>query len=261
MAYKKPKGLSFFRDLGGIECADGRRVASGLLFRSGHLGRLNSSSAARLKTDFHIAHVADLRSNSEVSENPDVIAADVAYHRFPPLDDSQNPSVNRNNRLGILRRLMAEDGGTLGHLCSTYREMVSAPASLDAFRKLLGLLLDGPGGAILSHCTQGKDRTGLGSAIILLALGADRDAILRDYLRYNRLCRLKNALIFIGVAISRLNLKMARSLDNLMSARAAYLNSAFDEIDERYGGTDGFLRDALGFSDESLLRMRSMYLA
>lgn len=256
---KAPFGLSFFRDLGGIVCADGRKVLPDKLFRSGHLGKLSSRAADKLEKRFKIKNIADLRSDAEVCEKPDVISSNMAYFHFPPLDDMHNPAVTRKNRMGILRELMSRDGGTFQHLCTTYRTMVREPESLKAFKELIHLAMKNE--KLLWHCTQGKDRTGVGSAILLMALGADRQTILEDYLNYNRLCRIKNFFIFIGVIIVKQSIKTARSLNNLLRANADYLNSAFDEIDRVYGGSDVFLSDALGLTDEDILDLRNMYLA
>lgn len=254
---KKVK-LFCFRDLGGIECADGRKVKQGVLYRSGHLGKLKMKHAERLQNLYRIAHIVDLRSNSEVLEHPDVVAG-MQYCRFTPLDDSRNPSVNRKNRLSILERLMAKEGGTKKHLCDTYRSIIRLPESIEAYRGFMDLLLNADGG-VLWHCTQGKDRTGLGSAILLMALGADKQDILEDYLAYNRLCSLRNKMIFIGVAILKFSPHMARSLNNLLTAQKEYLLAAFDEIERLYQTTDAFLKEALLLTDDKLHRLRAMYL-
>ena len=42
-----------------------------------------------------------------------------------------------------------------------------------------------PQEAILFHCFAGKDRTGIGAALILSALGVEHSYILEDYLKTN----------------------------------------------------------------------------
>lgn len=258
---KKITGIACFRDLGGIACADGKKVISGTLFRSGHLGKLHAKAAKKLHLIHHITHIVDLRSNSEVKDVPDIISDSVSYHRFPPLDDEKNPSITPKNRLKILKKLMAKDGGTKQHLCDIYRTMVTLPESVRAYRSLIRLLLDNKDGAILWHCTQGKDRTGLGSAIILLALGANKDAIIEDYINYNSYCNIKNKIIFAAVTLLKFNTHMAKELNNLMTAQVDYIKAAFDELEKRYGSTDGFLKNALLLNDKDICKLRAMYLA
>lgn len=257
---KKQKKVGCFRDLGGIVCAGGRQVVQGKLFRSGHLGKLSAAAAEKMYTRHGIAHIVDLRSDSEVRDVPDVVARAAEYHRFTPLDDTRNPSVTRKTRLKILKRLMAKEGGTRKHLCDTYRSLVSLPAALEAYSGLLHLLAE-KGESVLWHCTQGKDRTGFGSAVVLLALGADRETVIRDYLDYNLMRRGKNMAIFVAVLMLKFSLHMSRSLNNLLTAQEDYLRAAFDEMDRLYGSTEGFLKNALMLTDEHITQLRSQYLA
>ena len=230
----------------------------GMLYRSGHLSKLRFRDAEKLKHDYCIEHIVDLRSDSEVKEKHDK-PGQMIYHRFTPLDDTLNPSVNRHNRLSILKKNMAKEGGTLKHLCDTYRKIISLPESIEAYRELFVLLLENKGG-VLWHCTQGKDRTGMGSAMVVLALGADKETVMRDYMEYNHMCRFQNTMIFIGIVAAKFSLHMARSLDNLMSARREYLKAAFDEMEQCYGSIEGYLKNALKLTEENLTQLRRMYL-
>jgi len=248
-----------FRDLGGLPCAQGKLLKKGLLFRSGHLGKISPRDAARLHEDWGIRHIVDLRSDSELADIRDVVDPAMEYHRFITLDDTRNPAVTPKTRMRILQERMDSPGGTLGHLSRTYRDLVRLEDCRQAYQNLIRLAAREKGG-ILWHCTQGKDRTGMGSVILLLALGADRDTILRDYMAYNDLCKTKNNLIFFGVSIIKFSRHVARSLSHLMCAREAYLEAAFDEMEKTYGSVDGYLREGLGLTGEDLDHLRAVYL-
>lgn len=254
---KKPKNL---RDLGGIRTVDGRTVRHGMLYRSSYLYKLSESDAEHLQDSIGLSTVIDLRSPSELAEKKDTLPEDVKYIHLPPLDDKQNPSVNRKNRLGILKGIMAKDGGAKKHLSDIYRVMITQEASLDAFHQLISLLTEEENSAVLWHCTQGKDRTGIATAVVLLALGVERDEIMRDYMKTNRSCFFKNLMIFIGVSLVTFSIHTARSLDHLLSARRFFLEAAFDEIDSVYGGTDSFLKNGIGLTDNDISELRSIYL-
>lgn len=249
-----------FRDLGNLAAADGRKIKKGKLYRSGHLCKISERTAQLLYDKKGLRTVIDLRSPSELAEQRDVVAQGVRYIHLPPLNDEQNPSINRHNRRQVLFSIMAKEGGAKKHLSDIYRLMITQKESLDAFAEMLRLLADEQNNAVLWHCTQGKDRTGIAAAIILLALGVDREDIMRDYMKTNRSKIVINSLIFIGVSLVTFSIHAAHSLDLLLSARKYFLQAAFDEIDSVYGGTDAFLRDGLGLSDESILRLRDIYL-
>ncbi|WP_234829392.1 tyrosine-protein phosphatase, partial [Enterobacter hormaechei] len=59
---------------------------------------------------------------------------------------------------------------------------LAARRSERAQQRLAQLLSNPGGGAIVQHCAVGKDRTGVGSALVLFALGADEATVLEDYL-------------------------------------------------------------------------------
>lgn len=249
-----------FRDLGGLPAADGRFVAPRKLFRSAHHAKLRARAAHRRFKKLGIRYVVDLRTDTEVAERPDTRVEGAGYLHLPPLDDTMNPAVNRKTRMAILNRLMQHERGTRGHLCDVYRHMVTDPQSLNAFSNLLHMLIQRPEGGFLWHCTQGKDRAGMQTLVVLLALGVDRDVIEKDYLRTNRSGWVKNRLIFLLVAVYKCSVHTAKSLMDLMSARIEYIRTAFDAIDEAYGDTAAFLRSGLHMTDADIASLREAYL-
>ena len=250
-----------FRDLGNLPAAEGKTIRCGKLYRSGHLYKISDNTAKFLHEKKGLHTVIDLRSPSELAEHKDVVNANVRYIHLPPLNDEQNPSINRHNRKNVLLSIMAKEGGAKQHMSDIYRLMITQKESLEAFKEMFRLLADEKEGAVLWHCTQGKDRTGVAAAIILMALGADRETIMRDYMRTNRSCFFINALIFIGVSLVTFSIHTARSLDHLLSARKYFMQAAFDEIDRVWGGTKEFLRNGIGLTDEDLSKLRKIYLA
>ena len=254
------KKFKNFRDLGNLPAANGRKIKKGKLYRSGHLYKISEETAELLRDRKGLRTIIDLRSPSELAEHKDVVAEGVNYIHLPPLNDEQNPSINRENRKGVLIEIMAKEGGAKKHLSDIYRLMITQKESLAAFREMLRLLSDESTNAVLWHCTQGKDRTGVAAAIVLMTLGVDRKVIMRDYMRTNRSCRFINSLIFLGVTIV-FNIRAAFALDHLLSARKFFLEAAFDEIDTVYGGTDAFLKNGIGLTDGDILRLREIYLA
>ena len=255
------KKLKNFRDLGGIPTADGRKVRNGMLYRSGHLCSISAEDAEYLRDEKGIHNVVDLRSPSELAEKQDVIADGVNYMHFPPLNDEQNPSINKNNRVAVLESIMAKEGGARKHLSDIYRLMITQKESLEVFGNLLRFLSNEKNAGVLWHCTQGKDRTGIAAAVILMALGVERKEIMRDYMRTNHSSAFVNFWIFVGVVLVKFSVNAAHSMNLLLSARKCFLEAAFEEIDSVYGGTEAFLHDGLGISDEEIQRLREIYLA
>ena len=248
-----------FRDLGGIPTTDGKSVCYGKLYRSGHLGKIKLEVAEKLRDKKGLRTVVDLRAPAELSHKRDIVPEGVDYLHIPPLTDEQNPTVTRHTGPSILKKIMKVEGGARTYLADTYRTMISSENSLEALREFFEVLLEDDG-AVLWHCTQGKDRTGVAAAAILLALGVDRDEIMRDYMRTNRTCFFKNFWIFIGVVLVTFSVRKAHNLNLLLSSRRSFLDAAFDEIDRVWNGTEGFLHNALKLSDEDISELREIYL-
>ena len=136
------KKIKNFRDLGGIQGAHGKYIRPGMLYRSGHLAAIKPETVDMMRDEKGLRTVVDLRSPSELAEKSDVIPKNVKYYHIPPLNDEQNPSINRKNRLPILKRIMKKEGGAKKHLTDIYRTLVTSKASLEATAKFLRLLAE-----------------------------------------------------------------------------------------------------------------------
>ncbi len=80
-----------FRDLGGQLAADGRRVRSGKLLRSGALNRLTAEDLNHLDT-LPLSRVLDYRDPGEVARTPDKLSPLTHYLNAPA-----NPPVSEVN--------------------------------------------------------------------------------------------------------------------------------------------------------------------
>jgi hypothetical protein len=87
MSIHIPDGTFNFRDLGGRSTANGGRVRTGLLYRSGELDGLTPAGWQHL-ADLRIAGIYDLRGNSEITiRAPGAIGPSVTVrHRGEPAD-------------------------------------------------------------------------------------------------------------------------------------------------------------------------------
>ena len=62
-----------------------------------------------------------------------------------------------------------------------YKKFIHSDSSKKAYRELIELILDEHNLPLVQHCRGGKDRTGFGAAIILLALGVREEWVIYDY--------------------------------------------------------------------------------
>ena len=113
-------------------------------------------------------------------------------------------------------------------------------------------------GAILWHCQQGKDRTGVVAAIIEYALGLSDDEVMEDYLFTNTslVTPFKYKLISLVFVFK----KLRREFMELFTARKEYLLASINYIKETYGSMDGFLYEMCGIDKIKKEEIREIYL-
>lgn len=164
-----------FRDLGGLPAGTGRRVKYGMFYRSAGIYHMNKEELKEL-AGLHIRAVLDLRTAAECRRFPDPVLPGVKMLHHSGLVSSGGEdidfSINGMNKIGDDARTQMEK------LVYYYGQM---PFKNEAVHIMFDHILAGDV-PILFHCASGKDRTGVAAMILLLALGADQEDALRDYM-------------------------------------------------------------------------------
>lgn len=249
------EGAHNFRDLGGYPSEDGRTVRWGLFYRSDALGDLTDADVARL-AELDIKLVCDFRSAGERAEAPDRLPSDPA-----PEVLELEISVEGAELEELRERLLS---GELEGI-DLRRMLIDANRAfvtdhVDRYARLLDRVQHQESLPTLVHCTGGKDRAGMASALILLTLGVPEDVVFDDFLLTNHYTarRIEQILWFIRFAsFFRTDPDEVRPI---LGVEHAYLEAGFDEIRKRHGSFDAFRRDALGVSDEEVVAFRDLAL-
>jgi protein-tyrosine phosphatase len=248
-----------FRDVGGHLATDGRRVRAGLLYRSVDLSGLEGPALGWL-AGLGLRTVFDLRTAPERARRPSHPPAGAHTVALDVLADSdQADPAAFYDLMRDPPRASAElaDGASERFFAATYRDFVQLPSARGAFAGLYRALAHEDVRPALVHCTTGKDRTGWAVAALLTFLGVPRDAVMEEYLRSNAEIRAAYGFV-IDDFVSRGGDR--RVIDPLMSARPAYLESAFEEVERSYGDIDAYLRVGLGLEVETLDALAAAFL-
>ncbi|MFD7709384.1 tyrosine-protein phosphatase [Streptomyces sp. NPDC059785] len=250
-------GVRNFRDVGGLPTTDGRRVAHGRLFRSGHLAHATGEDAVFLAS-LGLHTIFDFRNAADQKlEGPDVELPGVRNVNLPlsdPADGAEFWKTVRDGRLDELRSLLA-DGKAAHRMITSYRAMIEQRTA-EHSRVLHALAEDSV--PALMHCAAGKDRAGLSVAITLLALGVEREAIVADYLESN--AKHRRYKVRRSGSAGAYAPEVMELLSPLFDARAEYLTAAFETIEETWGGVDPYLEQGLGVTPETRQRLRERLL-
>jgi len=143
------------RDLGGLATADGRRIRSEALLRSDGHHKLTADAVAAIRAG-GVRRIVDLRWAHENAKWPSPFAGDPLYVNSPLLGDADYEIVP-DTYAALLDHNRPEVG-------AAFRAVAEAP----------------PGGVVV-HCHEGKDRTGVLVALLLLVAGVAEDDIADDY--------------------------------------------------------------------------------
>jgi protein-tyrosine phosphatase len=161
------EGCVNFRDLGGYATSDGRTVAWRRLFRADGLNKLSDADLGQL-SELGLATVIDLRTLDEAEQR-----GSFPVDRFPvsylglPLTDllpaaETLPDWKEAAYVATRYGSMVAEGGRM------LTSAIDALAAADALPAVM-------------HCSAGKDRTGVLSALLLAFLGVPDETIVSDY--------------------------------------------------------------------------------
>jgi protein-tyrosine phosphatase len=241
-----------FRDTGGYRTAGGRTTRRGLFYRSASMANLTPQGMAQLQA-LHLAAIIDLRSTQERRmdmSNWLAMSGQGYWARDYSLDQTGFAAM-----FGDPSKLTADS--VRSAMAQGYRGMpkVLAPS----YRELFARLVAGKG-AVVVNCTAGKDRTGIGTALVLTALGVPYETVREDFLLSNLAIRSTSRSGGNDFA-SQLAGLPSEVLIPLAGVEGPYLDAAFDQIRTDYGSVEGYLAKELGVGPPELARLRSRMLS
>jgi protein-tyrosine phosphatase len=242
-------GLVNIRDLGGYPVGEHARTRTGLVYRSDSIHRVTAAGAPSLAA-LGVRTVIDLRSAAERSENPGPLP-------IVPIEVQENPvaSGGRFDARAISGRRAGEE-----ILRDLYLDMFERSAR--QFGRILLLLADGARLAAVIHCAGGKDRTGATVALLLSALGVDREDVLDDYAATPATARAATAAYRSRLA-EVLELFVSSGIEEeaalgMLSTPRWAMEEALTWVDDSRGGVVAYLLGPAGLSTQTLGRLERL---
>ena len=206
------------RDLGGYPTPQGS-TRWGCFLRCGDMGQINEAERNYLY-DFGVRSVIDLRTPEECDVSPNPISKDPRF-AYLPFDLIPRTHPSEHFLKSDLSRL------TLGEL---YIRILDAKERVGA---VLDLIAAHNEGAVLFHCTAGKDRTGVIAMLLLGLAGVSKEDILANYqISFTHLDTTVDVLQRIPM--------------NLLDSKPEYLIHALDHLEKHYGSFPAYFT-ACGF--------------
>lgn len=250
------------RELGGYILPDGRRIKHGLLLRGGALDRLSDYDRNRLVNEFHLAKNFDFRTSMEVESTPDRDVPGCTRIWLPAFDEGkqamQKVSLDKEAYADLKNWLVvhAKDPGVQKVAREMYPGLMMNDFSRMQYAGFLQNIVNTASGAVYWHCSQGKDRTGFGAALVLAALGADMELIMNDYVISNEfyLDDLKEASSKVETVGEK------ETILTFIGVNCDYFGGTLMQIVDECGSLLDFIKGPLCMTDEDIAILRDRYL-
>lgn len=249
------------RELGGMETADGYRIRRGMLLRSANLAQATEADLQKLCAEYRLNAVVDLRTSMEREQYPDVMTDRITVFHIPVFDEAVAgiSHEKETDRLQVQAQMPAAPPS----MTKLYRMIVSEETCRrnlgTAVRRIMEHSFET--GSILWHCSEGKDRCGLVSALLLMALSVDREQIVEDYLITNEVNSAKAGFYYQKVLEEGQSEELASAVRDALVAKREYIEAAFAVIDGEYQTAERYIRDGLCIPDGTVRRFREQVLA
>ena len=247
-----------FRDLGGYSTSEGQHVKWGKVYRSGVMVGLTDADYNYL-SGLGIKTVCDLREREERESEP------TEWRTEPAASYVTWNYASENNKL--MAELFA--GGVPSPeqsrdvMIELYHEIAydHAPRYEFMFDQLASGNIP-----LAFNCSAGKDRAGTGAALILSALGVERDQIVHDYslseTYVDYIAEFTKAAAESGedspyAFLAQLPVEV---MAPLMRSDPAYIEATFAVLEEKHGSVLSFIQTELNVTDEELRSIRAQLL-
>ncbi len=253
-------GIQNARDLGGMIGAEGKPVKERRLIRSGALFGSTSTDLESLQR-IGVHTVVDFRTPVERNDAPDPVDGGFSLLQLPLLDDSFFGIARDGYSVMSWLDLFADHSKDPDEVfCEMYRKLLFSERVRPLFRQFFELLLQDRPGAVLWHCSAGKDRAGIAALLVLTALGVSRADAVSDYMLTGVYTAAEIRAVEAEAKARTTDRHMLRAVAALMEVRETYVGQLFDLADRQYGGMLSYLYSAGILSPSETQTLRSIYL-
>ncbi|KAJ7744674.1 protein-tyrosine phosphatase-like protein [Mycena metata] len=252
------EGVINARSIGGFASTQGDGpdlvLKPTILFRSGDPSRITPRGKEQLLA-LGIRRVFDFRADDEIAsyKSTTPIIAGVEFLRAPVSENRAFDPVS------LAARMKEFAGNELETFVRLYHEILEIGGP--AFEMVFRHMLERPDEPCLIHCTAGKDRTGIFTAILLMLLGVNDEEITKEY-----------ALTAVGLEpylpllIERFKQQVPGDVDSwegamkMASSRPATMVATLKMVREKYGTAEGWVTSDTTLTKEDVFALRRNFV-
>lgn len=253
--------LTNTRDLGGFLSKDGKKIMPGRIIRSGELKKASAEDITILTEKYHVHTILDLRIDAEREQSPDPEIPGIKTVVLPLLDSSFFGIARDENSMEAWIKLLDNaDVDPVEVFKEMYRKLMFSDYVKPYYRTFFDTLLENNSGAVLWHCSAGKDRAGVATVLTLMSLGVNREDIITDYMMTAQFQKkeLKKLRLLMPLFVRKKRVRECIKI--LLGVNEAYIRQLFDIIDREYGNDENYLKEFIGLTDKELDELKKLYL-
>lgn len=226
------------RDLGGYKTTDGRTIKWGKLFRADEMHLLTEEDLTYLSS-IPLVSVVDYRTEREQSMNPNRHPSSLLHYYSCPFSSGVLAGVDS------IQYKSEAQLDTIVMMMN--RAFITEERAITSLKHFFNLLEDENNAPLLFHCTGGKDRTGIGAALLLFALGVDEQTVIDDYMLSD---------IYLLEKFGDI-IAVYPNLRPLLTVKPEYLEAGIQQMKDDYGTVERYLIEVMEVDMEKL---RDIYL-
>ena len=202
-----------------------------MLLRGRALTNLTPKQIEKLKNKYNLKTVIDVRDIAEQAQKPDMELPGINRVLMPVFSDEKvgisHEERKKADKIAIISKLPPME--------QMYYEMIHDDC-LENLAKIIRFIITSSeeNYAFYYHCSEGKDRTGIISAVLLSMLGVSKKEIIKEYLYTNKVARRKANIYYLVAKYIRFDVNLARKLHGMFSARREYIETYFNMVRDEY---------------------------
>lgn len=264
------RGIVNARDLGGYVVKNGMVVKDRMLIRTAHLAGATDEDLQFL-SGIPVTKIIDFRMETEKQGTADRMFSCAAYVALP-VDGSGNAAAEMTEeekkkftgqkkfeiKQFVVFAAFNEKAQKIA--LGMYPTLLFNPECQRQFARFFRQVLDTENGAVLYHCSQGKDRTGIASCLLLAALGADKETIVADFDATNKVYERDVKKYCRRVRLLGGKEDEIAVVKSILGCNTEIFVKTLDRIDREYGSMEAYLKGPMGLTDEDILILRQRYL-